>query len=64
MGEAIESLRGKQREVYFLTVREGMSVTEAAEALNMREPEVWDYHYRAIDSVERYCKIAMLKGRI
>lgn len=64
MGEAVEKLRGPQREVYFLTIRDGKSLTEAAEVLGMSERLAKCYQDNAIKAVDAYCKQAIAKGRL
>lgn len=64
MGEAIEHLQGRQREVYLLTMREDKSLSEVAEILSIEKASVQVYKSRAIKFIEAYCKAAMAKGRI
>jgi DNA-directed RNA polymerase specialized sigma24 family protein len=63
-GEAVEHLQGRQKEVYLLTMREGKSLAEAAEILNIEKGTAQKYRERAIKFIESYCKIAIQKGRI
>lgn len=64
MGEAVEKLRGRQREVYFLTIRDGKSFEEAAEVLGIKAEEARKYQDEAVRFIEKYCKQAVAKGRI
>lgn len=64
MGEAVEKLRGPEREVYFLTIRDGKSLDETAEVLGMSKRLAEAYQNRAIKFVEGYCKQAIAKGRL
>ena len=64
MGEAIERLRGEQRKVYFLTIREGRSLMETAEVLGISKRTAQRYCARAVRFIARYCQNAMIKGRI
>lgn len=64
MGEAIEHLQGRQREVYMLTMREDKSLAEAAEILGIEKGTAQRYKERAIKFIESYCKEAIAKGRV
>lgn len=64
MGEAVEHLQGRQREVYLLTMREDKSLGEAAEVLGLSKGTAQKYKERAIKFIEQYCKAAMAKGRV
>lgn len=64
MGEAVEHLQGRQREVYLLTMREDKSLAEAAEILGIEKGTAQRYKERAIKFIESYCKEAIAKGRI
>lgn len=64
MGEAIEHLQGRQREVYILTMREDKSLAEAAEILGIEKGSAQKYKERAIKFIEGYCKAAIAKGRV
>jgi DNA-directed RNA polymerase specialized sigma24 family protein len=64
MGEAIEYLQGRQKEVYFLTMREGRSLTEVAEILAIEKGTAQKYKERAIKFIETYCKQMIAKGRV
>lgn len=64
MGEAIGHLQGRQKEVYFLTMREDKSLAEAAEILGIEKGTAQKYRERAIKFVEQYCKAAIAKGRV
>lgn len=64
MGEAVEHLQGRQKEVYLLLMREGKSETEAAEILGIDRRIVHIYKDRAVKFITKYCKQAMAKGRV
>jgi DNA-directed RNA polymerase specialized sigma24 family protein len=64
MGEAIDHLQGRQREIYMLTMREDMSLAEAAEALGIEKGSAQKYKERAIKFIAQYCSNAMAKGRV
>jgi len=64
MGEAVEHLQGRQREVYLLTMREDKSLAEAAEILGIEKGTAQRYKERAIKFIESYCKQAIAKGRV
>lgn len=64
MGEAIDHLQGRQREVYMLTMRDNKSWAEAAEILGIEKGSVQKYKERAIKFIEQYCKAAIAKGRV
>jgi DNA-directed RNA polymerase specialized sigma24 family protein len=64
MGEAVEHLQGRQREIYILTMREGKSLAEAAKVLGMAKGTAQTYKTRAIKFIEQYCKTAMARGRV
>jgi len=64
MGEAVEHLQGRQREVYLLTMREGKSLAEAAEILGISKGTAQRYKERAIRFIESYCRQAIAKGRV
>jgi DNA-directed RNA polymerase specialized sigma24 family protein len=64
MGEAVEHLQGRQLEVYFLTMREGKSLAEAAEILGIEKGSAQKYKERAIKFIRQYCENAMTKGRV
>lgn len=64
MGEAIEHLQGRQREVYLLSMREDKSWAEIAEVLSISKGTVQRYKDRAIKFIEQYCKAAIAKGRV
>jgi DNA-directed RNA polymerase specialized sigma24 family protein len=64
MGEAVEHLQGRQREIYMLTMREDKSLAEAAEILNIEKGTAQKYKERAIKFIEGYCKAAIAKGRV
>lgn len=64
MGEAVEHLQGRQREVYLLTMREDKSLAEAAEVLGLSKGTAQKYKERAIKFIERWCKQAIKLGRV
>jgi DNA-directed RNA polymerase specialized sigma24 family protein len=64
MGEAIDHLQGRQREVYILTMREGKSLTETAAILSIQKGSAQKYKERAIKFIENWCKQAIVKGRV
>lgn len=64
MGEAIQHLQGRQREVYLLTMREGRSLAETAEILSIEKGTAQKYKERAIKFIEQYCHAAIAKGRV
>jgi|SRR5579872_3308239 len=64
MGEAIEHLQGRQKEVYFLIMRENKSESEVAEILDIPRGNVSKYKKRAVKFISQYCKAAIAKGRV
>lgn len=64
MGEAIQHLQGRQREVYFLTMREDKSLSEVAEILGIAKGAADTYKRRAIKFLTQYCRAAIAKGRV
>lgn len=64
MGEAVEHLQGRQREVYLLTMRESKSLAEAAQILGISKGTAQKFKERAIKFIEQYCKAAMDRGRV
>ena len=64
MGEAIEHLQGRQREVYILAMREGKSLAEISEILGVAKGNIWKYKQRAVKFIRQYCKNAIDKGRV
>lgn len=64
MGEAIEHLQGRQKEVYLLVMREDKSMAEAAEVLNVGKSTVQVYLERAIRFITAYCQKAEEVGRV
>lgn len=64
MGEAIERLRGYHKEVYLLMVRDQKTLEDAALVLEMDEVQTQKTLDEAIESVRKYCKQAMVKGRV
>lgn len=64
MGEAVQHLQGRQREVYLLTMREDKSLSEAAEVLGLSKGTAQVYKDRAIKFISDYCKAAIKRGRV
>jgi RNA polymerase sigma factor (sigma-70 family) len=64
MGEAIEHLQGRQREVYMLLMRDAKTYEEVAEILGITRGAVQTYEKRAIRFISAYCKEAVAKGRV
>lgn len=64
MGEAVEHLQGRQREVYLLTMREGKSLAEAAEVLGLSKGTAQTHKERAVKFITKWCQTAMAKGRV
>lgn len=62
MGEAIEHLQGRQKEVYYLIMREQMSEVEVAELMGITQQAVNTYKMRAIKFITTYCQNAIAKG--
>ncbi len=61
MGEAIEHLQGRQRDVYFLTMRQGLSYAETAKLLSISKSAVQIYHDRAVKFITKYCQLVLRK---
>lgn len=64
MGEAIEHLQGRQREVYLLIMREGRTERDTAAILGISKTVVHTYITRAIKFITAYCKQGIDGGRI
>lgn len=64
IGEAVEHLQGRQKEVYLLTMREGKSLSEAGEVLGISKDTARTYKDRAINFVKKYCHQAIRRGRV
>jgi RNA polymerase sigma factor (sigma-70 family) len=64
MGESVEHLQGRQREVYMLAMREGKSLAEVAEILGISKGTAQKFKERAIKFIEQYCRAAIAKGRV
>lgn len=64
MGEAIQHLQGRQKEVYLLTMRESKSLAEVAEVLGIAKGSVQVYADRAAKFITAYCRAAINKGRV
>lgn len=64
MGEAIQHLQGRQREVYLLVMREDKSFAEVGEVLGIGKSTAQEYLDRAIKFITGYCHEAEERGRI
>ncbi len=64
MGEAVEHLQGLQRDCYMLTMRQGLSFTEAGKLLKLSKSDVQGYRARAVKFVTEYIKRAIKNGRL
>lgn len=64
MGEAINHLQGRQKEVYLLTMREGKSLAEAAQVLGIAKGTAQKFRERAVKFLTAYCKQAIAGGRV
>lgn len=64
MGEAVEHLQGRQKEVYMLIMREGKSLAESAEILGIEKGSVQKYKERAVKFIETWCRAAIARGRV
>jgi len=64
MGEAVDHLQGRQREIYMLIMRDNKSLAEAAEVLGIEKGSAQKYKERAIKFIGNWCKQAMAKGRV
>jgi DNA-directed RNA polymerase specialized sigma24 family protein len=64
MGEAVQHLQGRQKEVYLLTMREGKSLSEVAEILDISKGTAQVYRDRAVKFIEIYCREAIKRGRV
>lgn len=62
MGEAVEHLQGRQREVYILLFRQGLSFSEVSKKLRISRSAVQIYKGRALAFVTQYCKRALARG--
>jgi len=56
LGEAIEHLQGRQKQVYLLTMRQGLSIRDAAKRLKISKGTAQVYRTRAIAFLVTYCK--------
>lgn len=61
LGEAIEHLQGRQREVYMLVMRDSLSYNEAAEILKLSKAAVQIYIERAKKFLIGYCRAVAKK---
>ncbi len=64
MSEAVEHLQGLQRDCYMLTMRQGMSFTEAGKLLRLSKSDVQGYRTRAVKFVTEYIRRAIKNGRL
>lgn len=64
MGEAIEHLQGRQKEVYLLTMREGLSLAEVGDALSITKSTAQVHLDRAIKFITAYCEEGIKGGRV
>lgn len=64
MGEAVEHLQGRQREVYLLVMREDKSFSEAGEILGVSKATVQTHLDRAIAFISAYCKQSIDRERV
>jgi DNA-directed RNA polymerase specialized sigma24 family protein len=62
MGEAVEHLQGRQREVYVLLFRTGLSFSEVSKKLRISKSAVQIYKTRALAFVTQYCGRALARG--
>lgn len=56
MGEAIKHLQGQQKAIYMLTMRESLSLSEAAKKLGIAKSTAQVYRERAIKFIQQYCE--------
>jgi DNA-directed RNA polymerase specialized sigma24 family protein len=56
MGLAVEHLQGKQKQVYLLTLRQGLSIANAAKQLGITKSDAQGYRDRAIKFITSYCR--------
>lgn len=64
MGEAIQHLQGRQKEVYLLVMREDKSIAEAAEILGIIKGTAQVHLERAVAFIKAYCIQAIEGGRV
>ncbi len=64
MGEAVEHLQGRQKQVYMSVMREDKSLSEVGEMLDITKSSAQTYLDRAIAFITAYCKQAEARGRI
>lgn len=64
MGEAIQHLQGRQKEVYIAIMRDDKTQEETAEMLDISRTSVRTHLDRAIGFISQYCRAAMDGGRI
>jgi len=64
MGEAVEHLQGRQREVYLSIMRDERSFAETAELLGIGKSTVQTHLDRAISFIKAYCDQAIKKERV
>jgi RNA polymerase sigma factor (sigma-70 family) len=56
LGEAIEHLQGRQADVYQLTMRQGLSIAQAARQLNISKSTAQEHKEKAIKFLTQYCR--------
>ena len=64
MGEAIQHLQGRQKEVYIAIMRDEKSTADVGKMLQISKSTVRTYLDRAIDFISAYCKQAIDKERV
>lgn len=64
MGEAIQHLQGRQKQVYLLVMRDDRSLTEAAKVLGIGKSTAQSYLERAVAFIKGYCEQAIEGGRV
>lgn len=62
MGEAVEHLQGRQKQVYLLTFRQGLSFAKTAKRLKISRSAVQIYRNRAARFITGYCEAAIQRG--
>ncbi len=64
MGEAIQHLQGRQKQVYLLVMREDRSLAETAKVLGIGKSTAQSYLERAVAFIKDYCQMAIEGGRV
>ncbi len=62
MGDAVEHLQGRQRDVYMMIMRQGLSFQETAKLLKISKSAVQIYKNRAVKFITAFCKNEMKKN--